>query len=236
MCCVSIVSASQCDNVMAFRNWAKRVRNSRMIFLDETALRLNEARKRTLVMPNETQYVVVAENSSYAARYDALMCCNSERIFPPVIWSPEDRKRLNVDGVTSGMVENAIENLLAQAIGSVDDYPLYIVLDNSPAHNKQRMLEAFHMNGAQNVVDVVFMPANAAHRLSPLDNSLFSVWKRKCRKRSVISKSNIVQVMADCWNEISSDTIQHYYTHCGLTHTRVARSDCPAPTVHEHER
>jgi hypothetical protein len=64
-----------------------------------------------------------------------------------------------------------IQDILAQACGALDRYPLYLVLDKSTIHNKEEMLEAFHDNGCQELVDILKMPTQAPKRMSPQDNA-----------------------------------------------------------------
>ena len=55
-----------------------------------------------------------------------------------------------------------IQDILAQACGALDRYPLYLVLDKASIHNEEKILEAFHDNGCQELVEVWKMPAKAA--------------------------------------------------------------------------
>jgi hypothetical protein len=113
---------------------------SKVLFLDETALRLNAVRHRTLVAPGEQKFVVVEQTDTYAERYDMIACISGDRVFPPMIFSPSDRTRLGVKGITKAMVNTYIDNLLAQAVGALDLFPLTLVVDGSTAHNTGEML------------------------------------------------------------------------------------------------
>jgi len=207
---------------------------SRVLFLDETQLRLNAVRHRTLLAPGEQKYVVVEDTTAYAARYDMIACISGEGVLPPKIFSPEDRERLGVKGITKDMVNQYIDELLAQAVGALDQFPITLVVDRSTAHNTGEMLQAFHDVGCQDVQTVYSMPTNSAKRLSPLDNTLFHQWKEACRKRGKISKRNIEQVMSDCWNQITKKQIMACYKHCGLICPRDSYQDCPDPLSHQH--
>ena len=103
------------------------------------------------------------------------------------------RNNKRVKGITKAMVNSYIDNLLAQAVGALDLFPLTLVVDGSTAHNTGEMLQAFHDAGCQDMQTIYTMPTNSAKRLSPLDNTLFHSWKEKCRKRSPIKKRNIVK-------------------------------------------
>jgi transposase-like protein len=232
--CRVVVLSSTCDNIAALRRKLKRIDKNRVLFLDETALKLNQASRTTLVAPGETEYVIVDDTSSYAARYDMIACCNGSTVFPPVIYTPYERKHMGVKGIRTHMLIKYIQTCLAQACGALDLYPLYLVLDNSNIHNKAKMLEAFHDNGCQELVDIWFMPPSTAKRVSPLDNALFHEWKEHVRLRAPITKSNVEQLMADEWNNLSSKHINNYYKHCGLTTHHEPYFDCPQPSVHDH--
>ncbi len=78
------------------------------------------------------------------------------------------------------------------------------------------------------------MPTQAAKRLSPLDNALFHIWKEKVRKHAPLTEGNVVRIMSDAWNNISSRYIQSQFRKCRLMAGQNVYDDCPAPTVHRH--
>ena len=61
--------------------------------------------------------------------------CNGEQVLPTVIYTPKERFRLSVKGITKKMLESAVDSILAQAVGAIDDYPLYLVVDKACIHN-----------------------------------------------------------------------------------------------------
>ncbi len=206
-----------------------------MLFLDETALRLNEAPTSTLVAPNQTQYVVVEDNTAYSKRWDMIACCSGTQVFPPIIYTPKDRADAGVKGINKKMLIKYIQDILAQAIGSTDEYPVTLVLDKATIHNEKEILDTFHLNGAQNVQQIVKMPTQAAKRMSPLDNAMFHEWKERCRNRQTITMSNIQQIMSDEWNRFTKEETYSHYQHCGLTSSTQPLFDCPLPSTHAHE-
>lgn len=203
-------------------------------------MRLNEAPNQTLVCPGETEYVVVEDTTSYAKRFDMIACCTGKEVLPPIIYiyTPDERKELKVKGINTKMLVTYIQQILAQAAGALDRYPLYLILDKATCHSKSQLMEAFHDNGCQSLVDIWFMPTQAAKRMSPLDNSLFHEWKERVRKRHPITKHNIEQLMSDEWNNVINYQLTHlsrYYQHCGLTGRGNVYFDCPQPSVHKHK-
>jgi hypothetical protein len=111
---------------------------------------------------------------------------------------------------------------------------LYLVLDKASIHNEQKILEAFHDNGCQELVEVWKMPTKAAKRMSPLDNALFHHWKERIRKLGKVNKENAVQRMADQWNQLPSSLLRSQYRHCGIVRLHDPYFDCPQPSVHQH--
>lgn len=229
------MSSALCDDIADLRRKIQRMNKANVLFLDETHLKLNTAPTHTLVAPGEKEYVVVEDTSSYAKRYDMIACITSKEVLPPIIYTPDERKAMNVKGINTKMLVTYIQQILAQAVGALDRYPLYLVLDNATCHNKSQILEAFHDNGCQDLVDVLFMPTQAAKRMSPLDNNLFHEWKERVRKQHPITSKNIEQVMSDEWNNIPPQHLLHYYKHCGLTGRGDVYFDCPQPSVHQHK-
>ena len=174
-----LVSFQLCREIAHLRNELIRLPKAKVLFIDETFLRLSAVPRKTLVAPGESKFVVADETATYAERYDMIACCSGERVFPPKIFTPQDRKDFGVAGVRKHMVLKYIEDILAQAAGSLDLYPLVLVMDKSTAHNSGEMLQMFHDNGCQDMQRIYLMPTNIAKRMSPLDNSLFHTWKLK---------------------------------------------------------
>ena len=209
---------------------------AKLLFFDETYVHIGFCRTHTLVAPGEQPYVVVDDTDKYAPRYDMIACCSGERVFPPIIFSPEDRRGMDVRGIRKWMLLQYIDNVLAQAVGALDLFPLTLVMERSNIHNTGDILQAFHDRGCQDLQTVYLMPAYSAKRLSPLDNSLFHQWKNAVRKHPIITKSNIEQIMSDEWNKITASSLMAYYRHCGLTHSTDPYFDCPDPIAHKHPR
>ena len=87
----SVVSVKMCNDIARVRRMWMRRSKSKVIFLDETKISVREHRQRTLVAPGEHPYIVVEDSSAYAAKYDMIACCSADRVFPPMVYSPEDR-------------------------------------------------------------------------------------------------------------------------------------------------
>jgi hypothetical protein len=132
------------------------------------------------------------------------------------------------------MLRQFIDDVLAQAVEGLDRYPVTLVLDRAPIHtNIDAIRQAFHDRGSESIKDILLMPpiANAAKRLSPLDNALFHDWKEEVRKHTPMTRTTIEQLMNDAWMKMKPGS---HYRHCGLTRSRDPYFDCPAPTIHRH--
>ena len=157
-----------------------------------------------------------------------------DRVFPPIIYTPDERKQEGVKGINTRILHQYVQNLLAQACGALDRYPLYLVLDRARIHNEGQLLQEFHDWGCQEMKTIWKMPTQAAKRLSPLDNSIFHDWKQACRKRGPLTRKNIERIMADEWNKISPAILKAHYKHCGIVGKQDTYSDCPDPRAHGH--
>jgi hypothetical protein len=197
------------------RRKLQRISKERVLFLDETAVRLSEAPTRTLVLPGEQRYVLATDTTSYAKRFDMIACISGKQVFAPVIYTPKDRSAAGVKGINTEMLVDYILSTLGQETAALDNPPLTLVLDRARIHNLDRVREAFNERGGH-VVYYELMPAMAAKRLSPLDNALFHEWKEAIRKRGPLTLRNMEQVMADEWNHITTQQITRHYKHCGL--------------------
>jgi hypothetical protein len=221
-----------CEQIADVRRKIRKIGTHKVLFLDETALRLSEAPTHTIVLPGEQSYVLATETSSYSKRYDMIACCVGDRVLLPKIFSPRERASAEARGINGPMLLQFIDDVLAQAVEGLDRYPLTLVLDRASIHlNVDAIRQAFLDRGSGSIKDILLMPPNAAKRTSPLDNSLFHDWKEECRKHTPATARNIKQIMNDAL--MKRDPKPHY-KHCGLTRSKDVYFDCPAPAVHRH--
>jgi hypothetical protein len=222
------VSPDLCESIAKVRRKLQRVSKSKIIFLDETHMRLSEAPLRTLVLPGEQPYITAAATASYAPRYDMIASCTADEQLLPIIYAPKERGA----GITLNMLVRFIDDLFAQAVRALDRYPLTLVLDGASIHmDVDAIRQAFRDRGSEAIKDILLMPPNAAKRLSPLDNALFHDWKEECRKHCPATARTIEQIMNDAWMKMKPGP---HYLHCGLTRSKDLYFDCPAPAVHQH--
>ncbi len=214
------------------RRKLQRVGTSHVLFLDETALRLNAAPTHTLVLPGEQPVVLATDTSSYARRYDMIACCVGDRVLLPKIYTPDERAGAKVKGINRAMLVQFIDDVLAQAVEGLDRYPLTLVLDKATIHRNLDVLrQAFRDRGSESIKDIVLMPPNAAKRMSPLDNALFHDWKEECRRHCPATRINIQRIMNDAWMKMKPGP---HYKHSGLTRHKDLYFDCPTPQQHRH--
>jgi hypothetical protein len=225
------VSADHCGQIAKVRCKLQRFGTNHILFLDETHRREGDVQSYTIVLEGEPPYIETPATSAYALRYDMIACCSGTTVLPPIIYSHKERGK----GITAEMLLAYIRNLLAQAAGALDTYPLLLVVDRAPIHSPPRMLQEFHDWGCQEMQEVLLMPPAAAKRLSPLDNSLFNLWRSRVLDGGPLTKENIEQRMSDAWNSITRADIQSQYKHCGLMRHQAVYFDCPIPAAHEHD-
>ena len=72
--------------------------------------------------------------------------------------------------------------------------------------------------------------------LSPLDNSLFNVWRHRVLESGPLTIKNIKEKMNTAWESLTRDDIIAQYRHCGLMRNQDPYFDCPDPTAHKHTR
>lgn len=227
-----IASFSTCEQIAKIRRKIQRIGIKHILFLDETHKREGEVDSYTITLPGEPNTILTSSTSSYSPRYDMIACINGTTTLPPIIYSPNERD----EGVTQHMLLQYIRNLLAQACGALDVYPLILYLDRSPIHNEEKMLEVFHDWGCQELIQVVKIPPASAKRVSPLDNSLFNLWRQRVLNSGPLTKNNIKRRMNAAWESITTKEIQQQYRHCGLMRQQDPYFDCPFPSTHQHKR
>jgi hypothetical protein len=224
------VSPDLCESIAKVRRKLQRVSKSKIIFLDETHMRLSEAPLRTLVLPGEQPYITAAATASYAPRYDMIASCTADEQLLPIIYAPKERGA----GITLNMLVRFIDDLFAQAVRALDRYPLTLVLDAASIHSEEKILEALVDRGCGEVTRILKMPAHAAKRLSPLDNALFHGWKETVRRMGELTPTNIKQRMSQAWEQLPARFLRAHFRHCGLMRGQDVYFDCPDPAAHKH--
>jgi hypothetical protein len=228
------VTETSCDSIALLRRKLQRISNNKIIFIDETHVRFSDAPNTTLVAPGEKQFVVASDTSHYAARYDMIAGVIGDRVLPPIIFSPNDRKGLGVHGITEQMLIDYIEDILARTVSALDRYPVFLVCDRASIHTPTKIREAFWNVGCEELVEVLYMPTNAAKKMSPLDNSLFHEWKERVRNHAPYTEKNIISAMIKEWEATTQKHIKQYFHHCGITYGCDPYTDCPLPNKHTH--
>ncbi len=221
-----------CEQIATVRRKLQRIGTNHILFLDETHKREGDVERYTLVLPGQSPYIESSCTSSYAARYDMIACCSGKTVLPPIVYSPAERG----SGVTQEKLLEYVRNLLAQAAGALNTYPLLLLLDRSPIHVEANLLQEFHSWGCQELTEVIRIPPSSAKRLSPLDNSLFNVWRQGVLAEGGLTEQNIKTRMSDAWNSITEKDIKAQYRHCGLMRHQDVYFDCPDPVAHKHSR
>ena len=219
-----------CDQIAQIRRKLQRINKQHILFLDETHKREGDVDNFTIVLPGEPPFIETSSTSSYARRFDMIACCSGTTTLPPIIYSPSERDK----GVTSEMLLQYIRTLLAQSAGALDVYPLLLYLDRSPIHSEEKIKQEFHDWGCQELVEVIRIPSASAKRLSPLDNSLFNVWRRRVLADGPLTLRNIKRRMSAAWESITRADIQAQFKHCGLMRGTDVYFDCPNPNQHRH--
>jgi hypothetical protein len=227
-----IVSLQLCEDIANIRKKIQRIGKKYILFLDETYKREGDVDNYSIVLPNESSFIHTSSTTSYRPRYDMIACISGKTTLPPIIYSSSERE----GGVTQHMLLEHIRNLLAQAAGSLDTYPLILYLDRSPIHDESNMLNEFHDWGCQELQQVIKIPPSSAKRLSPLDNSLFNVWRKRVLDGGPLDNNNIKRRMIKAWESITENDIKSQYKHCGLMRNQDVYFDCPDPIKHRHNR
>jgi len=226
------VDPALCEQIASLRRKLWHRGSGRVLFLDETALRLSAAPNTTIVLPGEHAYVIAEETSAYSKRFDMIAVCTADRVLLPKIFTPKERADAEVKGINGAMLLQFIDDVLAQAVEGLDRYPLTLVFDRAPIHkNLDAIRQAFRDRSSESIAEILLLPPNAAKRLSPLDNALFHDWKEECRKHCPVTLKTIQRVMNDAWMKMKPGP---HYLGSGITRTKDPYFDCPAPHEHQH--
>jgi hypothetical protein len=226
------VDPALCEQIASLRRKLRHQCSSRVLFLDETALRLSAAPTSTILLPGEKPYILAEETSAYSKRFDMIACCVGDRVLLPKIFTPKERADADVKGINGPMLLQFIDDVLAQAVEGLDRYPLTLVLDRAPIHRDvDSIRQAFRDRGSEAIADIILLPPNAAKRMSPLDNALFHDWKEACRKHTPLTLKTIQRVMSDAWARMKPGP---HYRGSGITRYKDPYFDCPAPQEHKH--
>lgn len=224
------VSANLCEQIARVRRKLQRISKERVVFLDETLKREGDVASYSIFLPGQPPYIETSATSRYAARYDMIAACTGKEVLLPSIYAPSERGA----GITTAVLVQFIDNLLAQQLRALDRYPLLLVLDRATIHNEEKIMEALRDRGCGEVTDIIKLPPASAKRLSPLDNSLFNLWRQRVLDGGPLTKGNIKQRMSDAWNSITAAELHAQYEHCGLMRGQNVYFDCPDPASHMH--
>ncbi|CAF3491093.1 unnamed protein product [Rotaria sp. Silwood2] len=192
------MSDISCDAIAKLRRKLQRVSINEVIFIDETHVKIDEVPRKTLVAP------AIVGN----------------RVLPPIIFTPEDRRTRNVKGINSDLFIEFIENVLCPSITELDPCPMYLVSDKSNIHNASKIEQAFRNVGYTGLTEVLILPTQAAKRVSPLHNTLFHEWKERIRKHSLLAEETLSTTMINEWYNTNEENIKHHYDHCAITGPR----------------
>ena len=227
------VSADMCEQIANLRRQVQQLSKKDVLVLDETAIKLSEAPRCTLVLPGNKQYVVIESTSKYAPRYDMIACIHFNGALTPMIVSPQMRKQAKSHGITLEMLIRYITDTLADEVGHLPIRHRSLIYDKAPIHSDKKVMAAFQTSGVP-LEHLVKLPTASSKRASPLDNSLFHEWKDRVRDHVPLTLENIEQVMIDTWRETKIESIRNYYHNCGFMRGQDPHFDCPDPTEHEH--
>jgi DDE superfamily endonuclease len=224
------VSPDLCEQIAQVRRKVQRIGIGHVVFLDETLKREGDVNQYSIFLPGQPPLIESSCTSKYATRYDMIAACTGKEVLLPSIYSPSER----VAGITTATLIRFIDNLLAQQLRALDRYPLLLLLDRASIHNEDKIREALENRGCGEVTDIIKLPPASAKRLSPLDNSLFNIWRQRVLADGPLTRRNIKQRMSDAWNTITSADLHAQYRHCGLLRHQDVYFDCPDPAAHRH--
>jgi len=225
------VSADHCEEIATIRRKIQRIGIKHVLFLDETHKREGDVESYTIVLPGESSFIQSANTSTYAARFDMIACVSGTTTLPHMIYSPQERGK----GITREMLIDYIRNLLAQAAGALDIFPLHLYIDKARIHlDIEEIKQTFNDWGCQELVKVHLLPSASAKRVSPLDNALFNLWRQRVLSTDSLTLFNIKHRMSRYWNSIIKKEIQSQFRHCGLMRGKDVYFDCPDPVGHAH--
>lgn len=227
--CLS-VSADLCEQIAQVRRKVQRIGVGHVVFLDETLKREGDVDSYSIFLPGQPPLIETSATTKYAARYDMIAACTGKEVLLPSIYAPTERGA----GITTAVLLRFIDNLLAQQLRALDRYPLLLLLDRASIHNEEKIMEALHDRGCGEVTGIIKLPPASAKRISPLDNSLFNLWRQRVLAGGPLTKRNIKQRMSDAWNSIASAELLAQYRNCGLLRRQDVYFDCPDPASHRH--
>ena len=224
------VSSSLCEQIAAVRRKVQRSGVGHVVFLDETLKREGDVDSYSIFLPGQLPLIETSATSKYAARYDMIAACTGKEVLLPSIYAPTERGA----GITTSILIRFIDNILAQQLRALDRYPLILLLDRASIHNEEQIMEALRDRGCGEVTNIIKLPPASAKRLSPLDNSLFNLWRQRVLADGPLNKKNIRQRMSDAWNSITAAELLAQYRNCGLLRDQDPYFDCPDPATHQH--
>ncbi|CAF3402309.1 unnamed protein product [Rotaria sp. Silwood2] len=203
-------------NVGQFRRSLQRIANDRLIFIDEIAIYSVMPPRQTLVAPGQQPFILVTQPSAYSKRYDFIGAINGSQPIACMTLCPEDRERRRFKGVRQVVINQWITDTLAPAIERLNIDNIYLICDQSRAHNKMDMIQALRAGKCNSVKQILHMPTASAKYLSPLDNPLWHSFRESIRNQHPLAAADIPLLLSEAFHSLSKKEIKNAYRKCGL--------------------
>ncbi|CAF2860573.1 unnamed protein product [Rotaria sp. Silwood2] len=215
-------------NIGQFRSSLQRIANDRLIFIDETAVYFIMIPRKTLVASGQQPLILVTQPSVYAKRYDFIGAINGSQSNACRTLTSEDRNYRRIKGVRQAVINQWITDTLASAINRLHIDNIYLICDQTRAHNEVDMIEVLRAGKCESVKEILHMPTASAKYVSPLDNLLWHSFKKVIRNRHPLSTTDIPPLLlSESFYSLSKQEIENAYRKCGLVYGTDEHYDRP---------
>ena len=110
--------------------------------------------RRTFAASGHRPLIIVDKPSAYAELYDFIGAINVSQAIACTVLIPTDRKNHGMKDVKKHVVNQWIINALAPAINGLGIHNMYLICNNSRAHNKMNMMRALRDGKCTSVSDI----------------------------------------------------------------------------------
>jgi hypothetical protein len=187
-----------------------------IVFIDQSAIKLNPQRGYGLAPAGQRAVVSGVKPEAYENRYDFMGAINSEKTLALDHMTPAWRQWYECKGWTKELVLNFIAGNLRRKMVSENLKSPIICIDKALSITPAQVKNRLRMSGYTDIGDVVVLPTASAKHISPLDNCLWKEWKGRIRRAKPSTNDSMVEEMLRSWEAITPEHLAHYYRHCAL--------------------
>jgi hypothetical protein len=185
--------------------------------MDETNVKESISHRGGLSPAGTPAPLLVSDTSRYCPRYDVLASVCMDGPLPMRILTPQEREISDQKGINQELFLDYIADDLVPALSNYPRRDWYFITDRAAIHNMKEIQDELKaLDNSHTMKHVLLLPTNTAKYVSPLDNSLWHLWKDRVRKEERRPGEGLDAFLVRTWGEMEKRVIHSMYRKCRL--------------------